>query len=332
MNISSNALHTARKKVLFLSDLDGTWLSKNPENREMLDQGIVSLKDQYRERGIDLEFGYVTARPPARVAQEHLPAPDWTVTFNGAKIHQGAPGRQEPSGEFTEKPDSEEWNRLNARTGYTRDKAKECLDELLTDKEFQGLTYQTVGTVVNNPAADDSDYTSAVCFPFDSLHLNGKEKADADHNGVPDILEEATFAPPAQLTRLQEKLQDNLSQEGIGHELSPVYPFHGKPYLMFDLASPIANKGDAVSFLQQLEGVTPDHTILAGDGGNDIAMMTAHDHTDEGRRAIVVGANAGLREAASDLSHAIIQPADMDSSLAVLDGLSRHLEAIAGEN
>ena len=38
--------------VLFLSDLDGTWLSPNAKNRETLDHGVLELKQEAREKGI----------------------------------------------------------------------------------------------------------------------------------------------------------------------------------------------------------------------------------------------------------------------------------------
>lgn len=43
MNITSAP---PRKNVLFRSDLDGTWLSKNPENRARLDKEILEIKDE----------------------------------------------------------------------------------------------------------------------------------------------------------------------------------------------------------------------------------------------------------------------------------------------
>ena len=108
-----------------------------------------------------------------------------------------------------------------------------------------------------------------------------------------------------------------------------VYPFHGQPYVMFDLAS--VDKGDAIQFLKDEHKLENQHVIIAGDGGNDIAMMRDPKGRDDGRRAIVVGANSALRSAATEVSHAIVQPSDMDCSLGVLAGLKQHLGEIADQ-
>jgi len=108
-----------------------------------------------------------------------------------------------------------------------------------------------------------------------------------------------------------------------------VYPFHGKPYLKFDISS--VDKGDAIEFLRQRQGIQPEHVIIAGDGGNDISMMLNPQGRDDGRRAIVVGPNSQLRAAAGQVAHALLQEPAQDSSLAVLDGVRRHLGDITRE-
>lgn len=324
MNINSSA----RKKVLFLSDLDGTWLSKKPENRAKLDKEILEIRDEYRTRGVDLKFGFITARPPQRTAKENLPAPDWTVTYNGAKISRGGPGKKAPSGEFVAQEADKNWVETNRATGFNTLTAARQLDGLLEQKQFSNLTIKTVGEVVDNPSADANEFTAAICVDQESIKLTKSEKRDANKNGIPDLFEAETFTPPKQLQRLVKALDQKLEEEGVGHQVSPLYLFHGKPYVMFDVASPHANKGDAVSFLQQQEQVTPEHTIVAGDGGNDIAMMTGPDGKDEGRRSIVVGGDAGLTGAAAKLRNSILRPAKEDSSLGVLAGLRQHLDAI----
>jgi hydroxymethylpyrimidine pyrophosphatase-like HAD family hydrolase len=114
--------------------------------------------------------------------------------------------------------------------------------------------------------------------------------------------------------------------------MSTAYPFAGKPIVMFDVSSPLADKGDAIEYLRDREHVRPDHVIVAGDGGNDITMMRTKDGVDEGRRAIAVGGGSELYRSARELKNAILQPAEMDCAEAVLDGLEKHLEAIAAEN
>lgn len=331
MIASSNSNATALKKVLFLSDLDGTWLSKVPKNRARLDNEILEIKDEYRARGVDLKFGYITARPPQRVEKENLPESDWTVTYNGAQINAGDPGDFDSAGNFVANSPDSRWVEINSRSGFSTEKTLETAHELLEEERFCNLSFQTVGQVVNNPAADSNPFTTALCFSLDDIHLTPQEQVDANRNGIPDVLEKETFSAPQQLQELTEALSGRLDEQKVGHEISPVYLFHGKPIVMFDVASPVANKGDALQFLQKLEGVDPSNTIVAGDGGNDIAMMTGQNGIDEGRRVIVVGGDSKLVRAASGLRNAIVCPPEMDSSLGVLSGLRRHLDEIVGE-
>lgn len=332
MNISSAISGATPKKVLFMSDLDGTWLSKNPENRARLDREIFEIQDEYERKGVELSFGYITARPPQRVEKENLPKPDWTVTYNGAQINAGDPGDFDAQGQFVSNPPSQDWVEENSRSGFSAEKTLQVADQLLQEERFSNLTYETVGQVVENPAADANPFTTALCFSLDEIRLNPDEQADRDGSGTADILEKATFSPPQQLRELVDALGQKLHQDKVGHEISPIYLFHGKPVVMFDVASPVANKGEALEFLAETEEVDPSHTIVAGDGGNDIAMMTGRNGADEGRRVIVVGGDAKLVEAASGLRNAIIQPGDMDCSLGVLDGLRQHLDAIVAES
>ena len=320
-----------RKNVLFMSDLDGTWLSKNPENRARLDREILEIRDEYESKGVSLSFGYITARPPQRVETENLPPSDWTVTYNGAQINPGDPGDFDSEGNFVAHEQNQAWVDKNAATGFSAEKSTETVRNLLQDNRFSNLNFRTVGQVVENPSADANPFTASLCFTAGDIRLTESEKTDANKNGTADIFEKATFSPPKQIQALISQLDHQLDSEGVGHEISPAYLFHGKPIVMFDVASPLANKGEALQFVQQSKGVDPTHTIVAGDGGNDIAMMKASNGTDEGRRVIIVGGDSKLVEAASSLRNAIIQPAEMDCSLGVLDGLRRHLDAIVLE-
>jgi hydroxymethylpyrimidine pyrophosphatase-like HAD family hydrolase len=307
--------------VLFLSDLDGTWLSKNPQNRAQLDAGVQRLRDEYREQGIDLQFGYITARPPARVAQEHLPQPDWTVTFNGGWIHPGVANG----------PQLEAWENRNKQSGFTAQLALDTLQGLLQQPAYRNLKFHTVGQVVKNPAADECPYVSSLCFDQSSIALTPNEQTDANHNGQPDLFETDTYRAPQQIQNLMNDLSASLARRGVQFQMSPAYLFSGMPYVMLDVGSPVADKGNAVAFLADLKKIPASHVIVAGDGGNDIAMMRALDGSDDGRRAIVVGCDPNLHAAASKLQNAIIAPADEDSSLAVLAGLSQHLAAIKAQ-
>jgi hydroxymethylpyrimidine pyrophosphatase-like HAD family hydrolase len=326
MNISPSISRSpALTKVLFLSDLDGTWLG---DERQMLNDNIGVVKDEYRARGIDLEFGYVTARPPERVAQEGLPTPDWTVTFNGGTIHKGAALAEDGS---RNKP-FQAWEDLNEETGFHSDDVQAAFQQIATtDPEFAGLRSRTVGEVVNNPAADKCDFASHLVFDESTVRLTEAEKADDNNNGIPDLFEPETFSPPEQIQNLTKKLSDSLTQNGVEHEISPIYAFKGKPLVMFDAASRHANKGDAVQFLRDAQGVAADHLIVAGDGGNDAAMIRPGEGLDDGRRSIIVGPEETLREAAAPLRNAIIQPVDTDSAKGVYLGLRQHLDAIVRE-
>jgi HAD superfamily hydrolase (TIGR01484 family) len=320
-----------RKKVLFLSDLDGTWLSKSPSNRAQLDREIFEIRDEYADKGLDLKFGYITARPPERVEKESLPTPDWTVTYNGAQVNVGDPGDFNGNGLFTEHQRFDKWDQKNEKTGFEAEAAYGELRNLLRTEKFSNLSFKTVGQVVQNPAADANQFTTSLCFDQAQVRLTPEEKKDLNNNGVADVFEAETFQAPEQIKELAQTLGAKLADAGIGHQVSPAYLFHGKPYIMFDVASPLANKGEAVSFLQQEERVTPEHVIVAGDGGNDISMMTGRNGRDEGRRSIVVGGDSGLVSAASGLKNAIIQPAELDSAQGVLSGLRQHLDSIVTE-
>jgi hydroxymethylpyrimidine pyrophosphatase-like HAD family hydrolase len=323
MNISpSISSSPALTKVLFLSDLDGTWLGKE---RQLLNDNIGAIKDEYRAQGIDLEFGYVTARPPERVAQEGLPTPDWTITFNGGTIHKGAALAEDG----TRNEPLQAWEDLNAETGFKSTDVKAAFQQIATsDPEFAGLRIRTVGEVVNNPAADDCDFAHSLVFDESTVKLTEAEKADDNDNGIPDLFEHETFSPPEQIQNLTKKLSSSLAENGVEHEISPIYAFSGKPLVMFDAASEHANKGDAVQFLRQAQGVAADHLIVAGDGGNDAAMIRPGEGLDDGRRSIIVGPEETLRQAAARLQNAIIQPVDTDSARGVYLGLRQHLDAI----
>lgn len=326
MNIS-----THHKKVLFLSDLDGTWLSKNPANRKALDEGVQELRDEYAGKGVDLEFGYVTARPPERVAQENLPTPDWTITFNGGRIDKGTGFEVNAQGEKIKTEAYANWDEFNDISHFDSSKAVEGAKQVLASGKFGDMTLATIGEVVENPAADDCKFATHLCFPLSNVSLNDAELTDNDHDGTPDILQPSMFKAPTQLLNFSTALNLVMENSGAEYEISPTYLFQGKPYAMLDIASPLANKGEAVGYLREERGVDHDHLIIAGDGGNDISMMRDPFGRDDGRRAIVVGPDAGLRQAASGLSNAILQDPNEDCSLGVLDGLRRHLEAIAAE-
>lgn len=323
--------HGKPTEVLFLSDLDGTWLSKDPVQRKALEDGVLELRDEYRPRGIDLKFGYVTARSPELVSEEHLPKPDRTITYNGGYIQMGPPGEHRGASYHVNKP-LQDWDDINHSSHFSTKATDKALDELLAQPEYRGLKMRTVGEVVHSPSADANPYVGTYCFDESSIRLTPAEQADKNRNGIPDIFEARTMGVPRQLAQLRHDLDEKLTGEAIHHELSPVYPFHGKPLLMFDASSPTADKGHAVQFLMEHDHVVPDHLIIAGDGGNDIAMMRPPGGGDDGRRAIVVGGEKTLREAAAKLAHTYAAPPKQDSAAGVLAGLKAQLKQIAAED
>ena len=305
---------TEKTKVLFLSDLDGTWLG---EQRDLLDHGMEDIRSEYAQKGIDFKFGFVTGRPPERL-DKGLPKADFKITFNGGRIEDG-------QGEI------ENWNTKNEASGFDNDALQQSFSVLLQTPQYQNLSYQTVGQVVGNIAADASEFDTSFCLDQNSIALTESERVDNNHNNIPDILESKTFKVPAQVQNLLNDLSEDLESQGMGYRIAKPYLFHGKPFLSLDIAAPDANKGDAVTFLAQQEGVRPDHLIVACDGGNDLPMVQLKGGEDFGRRTIVVGHEQILREAAAPLKNSIIRPENEDSSLGVYKGLRQHLDTIVAE-
>ena len=316
-NASYKATQTPKEKtkVLFLSDLDGTWLG---EQRELLDNGMEDIRSEYAEKGIDFKFGFVTARPPERL-DKNLPATaDFKLTFNGGRVED----KNGPMNAWIEK---------NESSGFDNAKVQAAFNELLTKPEYENLEYKTVGEVVNNPAADASPFDTSFCLDQETIALTPEEQVDANNNGVADIFEKKTFKVPAQVQSLLDDLSENLDAEGMGYKIASPYLFHGKPVVSCDVAAPDANKGAAVTFVGEQVGVSPDHLIVACDGGNDLPMVKLNGGNDNGRRAIVVGHEHNLRAAGAELKNGIVRPENEDSSVGVYKGLRAHLDAIVAE-
>lgn len=294
--------------VLFLSDLDGTWLSPDSTSRRKLDEGVVELQKKARRGGVNLEFGYISARPLQRIQQEKLPTSNFSVAHNGGFIYQA--DRLDKA-----------WEKHKDQLGFRGDRALEIVKELLSSPEYSNLKVFTVGEVVENPAADDCPQSSTFCIDNGSIKLGPGESLEQ--------LEQRGFKAPLQVQNFADTISAQLEKEGAKFKLSPVYPFHGKPYTMFDLAS--VDKGDAIDYLVKRESVKFNHLVIAGDGGNDIAMMLNKKGLDDGRRAIVVGDNSSLRRAAENLKRAVIEDPQKDCSQGVLDGLNSHLSNILFE-
>ena len=308
-DVSTGVTHSL-VPVLFLSDLDGTWLSPNAENRKTLEQGVLELKQEAASKGVDLQFGYISARPLERIQQENLPPSDWSIADNGGYIYKNE-----------EAAPAEDWEDHKRTFDFNSKMAFDAANDLLKDPKFAGLSVTSVGKVVGNAAADACPDMAVICIENDSVRLaagEGRKQLEADN-----------FDAPSQVEAFAQAISARLQEEGAQFQQSPIYPFHGKPYVMFDLAS--VNKGDAIAYLKEREKLRPDHIIIAGDGGNDIAMMLDQKGKDDGRRAIVVGENSKLREAARGVNRAIIQSPEEDCSLGVLAGLRQHVQEIIAQ-
>jgi hydroxymethylpyrimidine pyrophosphatase-like HAD family hydrolase len=307
------------EKVLLLSDLDGTWLHPDPAVRQSLDEGIEALKARYRKQGIDLRHGYVTARSPELVMSEKLPQPQWTITHNGAVIHQGAPMRQTTPERYAEKPSLAPWRARHQASGFQAERVLTMARQLAQQDAFRNLSIKTIGEVVQNDSMDRCPFITTLCIENQSIRLAPGESAKT--------LEKQQFKPPQQVAAFQRELARQLSEQGVQAKISSAYPFNRRPYVMFDIAAPDVNKGAAVNFVLEQEKLSPERLIVAVDGGNDLPILSH----DDGRWAIVVGGEKEVYAAAAKLKHHELRPQDEPSSLGVLRGAEVHLNAIAEE-
>ena len=316
---SSNMNFAGKRDVLAPIDWDGTFEDpKHPETRAVLEKGLADLRSEYAQKGINFMPCIITARPKARLMQKNpTPAVQWAITQNGGEITKGlpAPGSKE----------IQSWIKLNESTGFDKKGVNDVVFSTAKEDKFSDLEVVTIGDVVHNPAASECEFMQPFCIKLDSIKLENDEN--------PEILTDKAYQTPKQIKGFIDKIEDKLKDQGIEFEINQPYLFKGEPYLMFDIASPYANKGKAVDFLMNELDVAPENVIVAGDGGNDIAMMKAAegDKDGDGRNLIIVGGNKALRQNASLLfnNNVVVRPADEPSSLGVLAGLKMHLQQIA---
>jgi len=178
--------------VLFLSDLDGTWLSPDATNRQALDRGIENLKKTAVCQGIDLQFGYVSARPLSRIEQEQLPASDWVLANNGAYIFQDQ-----------DHTPASDWENHKQQFHFRASRAFEVAAELLKSQQFSNLRVESVGQVVGNPDADACPDMAGVCIPCSSVRLAKNESMEQ--------LREDSFRAPQQVIDFAQALIERLS-------------------------------------------------------------------------------------------------------------------------
>lgn len=301
--------------ALILSDLDGTWLCQNSEARAKLDKGVQDLISIYDEKGLNVLLGYISARPPARVLKEKLPEPNLSITYNGGTIHEGLP--------YEWKKPFKSWVSLNDKFNFDSKKVLDLAKKLGQKNEFSNLEIKSVGEVVNNPSADDCKYVATICIPLDSIKLAPTE--------TKAILDEKTFKVPSEINKYVATIKANLDKQGTIYEINQPYLFSGKPIIMFDISTPVANKGSAVDFLLDELKIEHKNVIVAGDGGNDIVMMTNKEILEgDGRNLVIIGQNSELREKTSKnyKSPVLMRPGTEASSLGVLQGIKNYLSEI----
>lgn len=291
---------------LILSDIDGTWKPSTPDGSKVmqtLNNTINQITERCKRVGMNVFFGYVTARPPARTINSGVTPPHLTITYNGGLIHENSPSKVNAI--------SQKWDKLNKKSNFDSVGILGIISDITKNSDkYKNMKIKTVGEVVGNSEADECKYISTICIPTNSISLD-KAKSETT-----EIFNPATYQTPNQIREFMNELEAKFKAEDINYKMSPAYLFSGKPYVMFDVAAPHANKGDAVNYVAR--NLNHKNLIIAGDGGNDISMMD-----DDGRNVIIVGHDKVLREKAGDLKkdNVIMRNPDEPSSLGVLNGI-----------
>lgn len=299
----------ARPRVLILSDIDGTWVGKDLEALKGLNKEIKRICWDYTNVGVRTFWGYITARPPSRTVKSGaIMPPNMTICYNGGKIFRGSPS-------MLKGLDLEEWRRLNNQSGFNSDTIFSMAKELIQKPEHKNLSIQTVGEVVGNLEADACCHVATLCIKNESIKLGADETSE--------IFTAEKFKIPNQVSSFLSELENQIKLQNIQYKITPPYLFSGKPYVMFDIAAPHANKGEAVNFM--IKDYDSRNVIIIGDGGNDISMMD-----DDGRNIVIVGKDHILREKVQNLKQdsIIVRPPDEPCSQGVLEGIKQHLANI----
>ncbi len=299
-------------RVLFVSDLDGTWLNKDARIRELIDTEVPGLVKKYADKGIELIFGYVTGRPPERLISENLPQPNWSITYNGASIHQGLPA--------PEKKPFAPWEFMQKMSRFNSGEVKEAIKELKKLDKYKNFDIKPMSEILNSPCVNASKYTQPFCIISESIKLSDKEKSDS-------VLEEKSYRTPDQVNEFIGELKESLSKKGVKYDITDPYLAKNLPSssIVIDVSGRFAQKGAAVEFLRNILGIKPENTIIAIDGGNDVSMIK-----NDGRCVTVVGPNSPLRtNAALQMKNRVeLRSSEEASSIGVLQGLKNHLTEI----
>lgn len=316
---NSYANFQGKRDIISFIDYDGTYEDpKHPESKSVLEKGLATLKAKYAKKDINFMPCIVTARPKVRIMQKNpTPEVSWTITQNGGEIVKGLP--------TPDKTDLVNWKALNESTGFKAKQVQETVFKITEHSDFANLKVVTIGDVVKNPAASECEFMQPFCVALDNIKLSEGE--------TPEILTDSSYKTPKQIKQFVDTIKNTLKAQGVNFEINEPYLFKGMPYLMFDIATPYANKENAIKFLLKELDIEPENVIVAGDGGNDIVMMKPLEGNaaGDGRNLIIVGENKNLRQSASLLFNdsVVIRPATEASSIGVLEGLKIHLESIA---
>lgn len=314
--------------VPVLIDWDGTYEDpKDLSAKKILDEGLKEQKSIYKDKGINLICSIITARPEKRIMSKNpSKVIDYTTVQNGGSIYKGLPTRGN-------KP-LEKWEQLNKEQGFGAVDATAIAFVTSKEKEFDNLDLYEMGEVVNNKQASENSNMRPFVIDAKSVIL--------EHGETPEIFNDATYKVPSQVKKYLDKVNTNLEKSGMNFEITGPYLYIGtnnlkgkfkdQTYLVFDIASPLANKGKATNFMLEMLDAKPENTIIACDGGNDVCMMTDDKHPNgDGRNIIIVGKNNTLRKKAKKLTNnnIIIKSPDKISSIGVLEGIKEHLVTIS---
>lgn len=313
--------------VVFLSDIDGTWIDNSEREENVkpalfaINNWVQGLKEKFEKKGIKLMHGYATGRPPDVVASLGLPESEYNIFLNGGEITKGL--SKDKRTRFTP------WVEENKKFGFNPDIILECVKELAPGKNRKNPQVKPIAEVINNNESNSCNFMKTFCM------------VDASIDKTPEEIKQNTPLYKSKhvqgyISRLKQKMEEKGQIEGKNFVIVGPYQGFGKEGVVFDVATPVANKGDAIKFLMtsldKNKKVSPDQLIIACDGGNDLPMCNDKDHQNgDGRRLIILGNNKELKEKALSLKEnkVVIRPPEEMSSLGVIRGLQMHLDDIA---
>lgn len=242
--------YTPPARWVFAGDLDGTTLATDKADRPYIFHAL-------EQQGIT--FGFITGRPLTSAATLKLPrSADFLIADNGGEIyhrHRSGPNPFFDANTSISHPEDGAWDSLNAQSGFNKARVRNLA---LSFGRALGLSVTT----------------------FDSL--------DVHQSGDHKITLVLPMGNPALITVYRNALETGLrAQPDMQWELSEPYEDktpQGVPAIFIDIATPLANKGDALAYEMHRHNWDPNHTIVAINGGNDLPLLE-----NDGRYAIIIG-------------------------------------------